>query len=156
MRKSKQLTVPGSEGPCDVTLVQIDGMSAGLLLPKIAGLLAPVIASSMAEKERRNYKDLGDAVQAACMTLSKGDLEELINALFAGARVKVKGSMVELDRGFIQEGFAGNVDSLFKVLLAALELNYSAFFAPLRSAVVGLAQRVATPSPTDSSGQPNA
>jgi hypothetical protein len=157
MRKTKQLAVETSEGPADVTLVQMDGMTAGLMAPKIAALIAPVVASAMADKSLKNYKDLGDAVRAACLELSQGDLESISMKLFTGARVKVKGAMVEFDRGFIEEYFAGQVDSLFKVLLAALELNYAAFFKPLRNAAAGLAQRVTvTPTPTDSSGQPNA
>lgn len=157
MRKTKKLTVPTSEGPADITLVQMDGMTAGLMAPKIAGLVAPVVASAFADKEKRNYKDLGDAVKVACAELSSGEFESLVTRLFAGGQAKVKGAQLDLDRVFIEEYFNGNVDSLFKALLAALELNFSAFFEPLRKTVAGVTQRMATttPTPTDSSGQPN-
>lgn len=156
-RKTKQVSLPTSEGNVDFTLQQMDGVTAGLYSTVIIGMIAPAATAAFAEKNQRNMKDLGDAIRSACMQLSQGELQTMIDKLFTGARARVKNVNIDVDKSFIEEFFAGYSDSLFKLLWAAIELNYAGFLKPLQEGAQKLMQRVTVPPATPtSSGQESA
>lgn len=135
-RKTSDVQIETSEGPAKVTLVQIDGMTAGKAAPMIVGMIAPVAASLGGT----SMVNAGEALGRLLQDLSESKLERVMELLWKGGQVQVKGQVIDLqDKLFVTEFLAGHSDEIYKLLYKAIELNYGNFLKPLQSKLGGSA-----------------
>jgi len=120
-------------------------------LSKIVGKpLALAVSSAEGEgsllKKQVNPNTLALAVEALMERLDESEAVEIIKGLTSGDSCMCQGRRIEFNTHY-----EGRLPHMFKVLAAALEVQYGNFFDAL-GGLPGFASRATTPAPTQSTG----
>ena len=144
------------------TVMQLPGKRGLRLWRRLGKILGPSLARAAASASGQvDFAGLAGAVEALFDNLTETELDAVVDELTGNALVLYEGSERPLKEVY-DVLFAGRVETQLKLLMFALEVNYSGFFVGLRALVspllarAGNASAARSSSPTTSlpTGQP--
>jgi hypothetical protein len=130
-RKSETMEFETSEGPCEITVTQLDGNRGGALGVRLVHLVGPSIVSLVGAMEGNETSKAVDAAQALIAKLTPDEFDRIKTEVLRGAQAKYNGEFTDVDTKFIGEAFAGHPGSLYKLIGFALKVNFQNFFSDL-------------------------
>jgi len=130
LRESLSITVEAFEGPCEVTVTQLDGNKGGQLGIKLVQLAGPSVVELVSGLEGDLAK-AANAVSSLIAKLTPAMFEELKKELLHGAQAKYKDEFHTVDAAFVGDAFRGHFGSLCKLIGFALAANYRNFLNDL-------------------------
>lgn len=130
-RKSETMEFETSEGPCEITVTQLDGNRGGNLGIRLAQLVGPPIVNLVGAMEGNDTRKVVDAAQTLIGKITPEEFERVKAEVLRGAQAKFNGEFTDVDSKFIGEAFAGHPGSLYKLVGFALKVNFQNFFEDL-------------------------
>lgn len=130
-RRSESMEFETSDGPCEITVTQLDGNRGGTLGVRMAQLVGPPIVNLVGAMEGNDISKVVDAAQTLISKVTPEEFERIKSEVLRGAQAKYNGEFTDVDSKFIGEAFAGHPGSLYKLVGFALKVNFQNFFSDL-------------------------
>lgn len=130
-RKSEAIEVETSEGPCEITVTQLDGNKGSQLGVRLVQLVGPSIVGLVGAMEGNDVSKMVDTAQTLLTKVTPEEFEKIKTEVLRGAQAKLNGEFHDVDARFIGDAFAGHPGSLYKLVGFALKVNFQNFLTDL-------------------------
>jgi hypothetical protein len=126
--ETKEVRIKMIGGERRALVSQLPAMRSLRLLTRLGRVVGP----SLGLLFKGDDAQLGEAISALFARLDENEVEHLVSELLfeSGARIEVGGQLAEVKSVFASE-FAGDLGAVGALVLEALKVNYSSFFADL-------------------------
>lgn len=130
--KTKEQEFETSLGNVTIQVSQLGAIKAGLLLMRLKSKFGPPVIAVALGEQNKDPNAIGQAARDLLTSLDGDELVAITKELLTGgsAIVRHNGEVTEVWPNF-DSLFTGHLESWFKLLWFALELNYGNFFAAL-------------------------
>lgn len=118
-----------TERTCEITITALGGNEGGMLGTKLAQMIGPsLVGMAAAMNDPNKVVEIAGALMAK---VTADEFDRIKSQLLKGAQAQLDNEFHDVDKGFIDEHFAGEIGSLYALVGFALQVNFKNFLQGL-------------------------